>query len=461
MPDVPYSPSSLLNRPVIWPAETARIVAKMPEKGIFLTGIEGSDPRIDGVRRDQLKEAHNFYVNYEQRLERIRAIGITWLRFGMPYSQVHLGKNLYDFSFFDKVYSKCEALGITIMADLLHFGLPDWMHQEEQDYPYFQNPYFPVEFANYARAFARRYSKIQYYTIVNEPFVTAYFSAKIGFWNEQRASSWENDSDYIRAAANIARATILGRAAIESVWQEENRPDEPIYVQNDSFELAVAAPGSGREAEVDRFNLRRFAILDLTFAHRDETMRSYLLDQGMTPQQYEWFIEHGSNTRTILGIDYYPTCVHTFEANSVINHSAHMDYQLYDITKQYWERYRMPLLHTEVNAWPEHALAICQKTYDSLYQLSQEGYPVLGMGWYGDDLQVGWHVAMRGPNSFEETPVGLFYRGQPQPVTNLFKELMQKGFPLLAQQKEIMSALAASQNTPDVSAVQSESARIG
>jgi hypothetical protein len=39
-------------------------------------------------------------------------------------------------------------------------------------------------FAEYAEAFARRYPHLQYYTPVNEIFITAMFSGQYGWWNE-------------------------------------------------------------------------------------------------------------------------------------------------------------------------------------------------------------------------------------------------------------------------------------
>ncbi|HEY1074736.1 MAG TPA: family 1 glycosylhydrolase [Patescibacteria group bacterium] len=422
--------SPVLSFQPLWTPEVARIVSDFPKKGIFLTGIEGSDPKIDGVRRNQLKEAHDFYQNYEARLEKIRELGITWLRFGMPYSQVHAARDHFDFSFCDKVVKKCGELGITIMADLLHFGLPDWLHEELNEDQYFQNRFFPGEFARYAHAFAERYPHIRHYTIVNEPYLTAFFSSKLGLWNEHRwGDGWQDDRPFVNATRNIAQAAILGRKAIEGVWDHEGRKEELIFVQNESFEVSTAAPGSGREAEAERFNLRRFAVLDLIFGVRDETMRRYLLDQGLSDAEYEWFMDYGSMTKTVLGIDHYPTCVHTFYKDRTQDNSPTDPYRLYEITKEYWERYPLPLLHTEVNAWPDHALSLCQQTYDAMARLKQEGYPVIGMGWYGDDLQVGWHVAMRGPRSKEENPVGLFYKGDAQPVALLFGQLLQTGFP--------------------------------
>lgn len=414
----------------MWPTETIRLVAQMPQRGIFLTGIENADPFVEGTRRNQLQEAHDFYVNYEKRLERIKELGINWLRFGPPYSTAHLSKDQYDFSFTDKVIKKCEELEIELVADLLHFGLPDWLHHQDPDAPYFQNLYFPVEFARYAATFAASYPQIKYYTPVNEPFVTAFISAKLGMWNEQLyGRDWQDDRYFVRAAANISKAAVMARKAIEQVWVDQKREGEPVFVQNESFELAVAMPGSNREAEAHQFNLRRFVCLDLILGYRDEAIKKYLVSQGLPEAEYEWFMAEGSTKKTILGIDHYPWCIHELHADKSVDHDISKPYKLFELIQEYWERYPLPLLHTEVNGLPEHAEKLCQETYDVLARLRQEGYPVLGMGWYGDDLQVGWHVLMRGPQSFEEYPVGLYYKGEPQPVSKLYAELSKNGFP--------------------------------
>lgn len=414
----------------MWPTETIRIVAQMPQRGIFLTGIEGSDPFVDGIRRNQLREAEDFYVNYERRLERIRELGITWLRFGPPYSQIHIGKNEYDFSFVDRVVRKCDELGIELMADLLHFGLPDWLHHQAGQGPYFQNLYFPVEFARYATVFAKQYPSIKYYTPVNEPFVTAFLSAKLGLWNEQlHGEGWRDDRAFVRASANIAKAAILARKAIEGVWADEKRPGEPLFIQNESFELAIAMPGSHREAEARQFNLRRFVPLDLMLGYRDPAMAAYLDEQDLPKAEYEWFMAQGTTARTILGIDHYPWCIHEYHADKTVDHDVSKPYRLFELIEEYWERYPLPLLHTEVNGVPGSAEQLCQATYDALARLRQQGYPILGMGWYGDELQIGWPSLMRGPEAYAEYPVGLFYKGQLQPVGQLYADLAQKGLP--------------------------------
>lgn len=421
---------------IIWPEEVARMVAEFPEKGIFLTGIESSDPWVEGKRRNQLIEAHNFNENWEKRLENIRSLGITWLRFGPPYSQTHLGPDIYDFALVDKVVEKCNLLGITLMIDLLHFGLPEWLHQHSPDAPFFQNKNFPLEFAKYVGAFVKRYPSITYFTLVNEPFITANFSTKLGFWNEGHRTAWDQDDRFVRAISNIAKAAILAKKEIEHVWETEARPGLPVFVQNESFEIAVASRQSGRQAEAERFNMRRFVGLDLIFGHRNADVKQYLLSHNMSASEYGWFMENGSTDRVVLGIDHYPTCVHRYGKKTSVDANPLSPYKLYHLVKAYWERYKLPMLHTETNGWPQYSVMLCQKTFNVIEELRSEGYPVLGMGWYGDEYQVGWHFALYGPLSFEESPVGLFYKGELQPVGKLFGEMARTGFSPAAKKTE-------------------------
>ncbi len=412
-----------------WTPEVKNIVDLFPERGIFLTGIESSDPWVEGKRRNQLQEAHNFYEHWEVRLENIRKLGITWLRFGPPYSQTHVGKDAYDLSLAEKVLGRCDELGIEVIIDLLHFGLPDWLHAHSSDETFFQNSAFPIEFAAYVGHVARTFPKIRYFTVINEPFITASFSTKLGFWNESRRSGWNEDRLFMNAVKNIARAAILGREEIEKVWRSERRPGRPIFIQNESFELAIAEDNAGhRMPEADAFNLRRFAALDLIFGYRDAAMKEYVLKHGFGEADYMWCMEHGTRRDTVLGIDHYPAGVHRYGLETTVDETPDAPLKLFDIVKVYWDRYRLAMLHTETNGWPAHAEKICRQTYDVIDRLRREGYPVLGMGWYGDEYQVGWHYAMFGPLSFEESPVGLFYKGELQPVGRLFGELAKKGF---------------------------------
>src|SRR5690606_18572080 len=117
-----------------------------PGNFMFATGIECSYPTIDNgrTRRDLLEECGH-YTHWKRDLELVRELGLKVLRYGLPYYSIHRGPGNYDWSFADEAMNEIRRLQITPILDLLHFGLPDWIGN-------FQNPEFPVHFADYAGA---------------------------------------------------------------------------------------------------------------------------------------------------------------------------------------------------------------------------------------------------------------------------------------------------------------------
>ena len=125
---------------------------------------------------------------------------------------------------------RLRELGITVIADLCHFGVPSWLGG-------FQDPAFPVLFAEYARAFARRYPWIRHFTPVNEIFIAANFSALQGLVERVRVER----RAFVRAIRNLCMAHEL---AVEAILSE--RPDA-IIVQGESIEHFHA--GGARRAD--------------------------------------------------------------------------------------------------------------------------------------------------------------------------------------------------------------------
>src|SRR3954454_5494705 len=149
---------------------------------MFATGIENSDPTIEHgrVRRDQMDECGH-YRHWRTDFALTAQLGIRYLRYGVPLHRSYLGPQRFDWSFADQAFGELRRLGLVPIADLCHFGVPDWIGN-------FQNPDFPALFAQYAAAFATRYPWRQLYTPVNEMYVCARFSARYGWWNEQLTS---------------------------------------------------------------------------------------------------------------------------------------------------------------------------------------------------------------------------------------------------------------------------------
>src|ERR1051326_916429 len=289
---------------------------------MFATGIENSAPTIRGgkTRMDEL-ELCGHYDRWREDFDCVQSLGIRFLRYGPPLHRTHLGPGRYDWSFADATFGELRRRQITPITDLCHFGVPDWIGN-------FQNPDFPELFAEYARAFARRFKWVQLFTPVNEMYICAQFSARYGWWNEQLQS----DRAFVTALKHIAKANVLGMRAIL-----KELPDA-IFIQSESTEyFHAASPAAIKRAE--RLNGERFLSLDLNYARRvDSDMYEFLLDNGMTREEYHFFMHHSPKHHCIMGNDYYVTNEHRVNPDGQTEPSG--DVFGYDeITRQYYQRY--------------------------------------------------------------------------------------------------------------------------
>jgi beta-glucosidase/6-phospho-beta-glucosidase/beta-galactosidase len=143
---------------------------------VVATGIECSAPVIaGGIRRDELVlTGHRDRV--EEDLDLVVALGITHLRYGIPFHLVAADPARLDWSWTDRAMAAIRERGIEPIADLLHFGVPD-------DLSGFGDPRLVDRYAPYVRAFAERYPWVRWYTPVNEPLISAMFSGHNGWWN--------------------------------------------------------------------------------------------------------------------------------------------------------------------------------------------------------------------------------------------------------------------------------------
>ena len=223
----------------------------------------------------------------------MRELGLQALRYGPPYYQTHAAPDRFDWEIADEPMARLHSLGITVIADLCHFGVPSWLGG-------FQDPAFPVLFANYARAFAQRYPWVRHYTPINEIFVCASFSALRGWWNECLTS----EAAFVCALRNMCMAHEL---AVEAILAE--RPDA-IIVQAESMEHFQPA-GKAAQAEADRWNAFKHLALDLTLGHElPRGMASFLNGHGVSSNDLSFFREKRAVGQRWLGLDYYITCEH-------------------------------------------------------------------------------------------------------------------------------------------------------
>jgi beta-glucosidase/6-phospho-beta-glucosidase/beta-galactosidase len=388
-------------------------MARIPRRFMFATGVENSCPTIrlpDGrTHRVDLMETTGHYKHWKEDFRIIREIGLEYVRYGPPYYKVHQGPGKYDWSFADETFNALKEMEITPIVDLCHFGVPDWIGN-------FQNEEWPQLFAEYAKAFARRYDWCRLYTPVNEIFITAMFSGQYGWWNERLAS----DRAFVRALKNCCSATDRAMRAILEV------KEDATFIQAESTEYFHAEdPGCQHLAAF--YNEKRFLSLDLLYGYPvTATMYEYLLDNGMTREEYHWFANNQFRALCIMGNDYYRTNEHVVHADGTTSPAGEV-FGYYVITEQYYHRYHLPVMHTETNLpVVEEAPHWLRKQWANMHRLKMDGVPICGFTWYGVVDHVDWDTALREVNG-HVNEVGLADLDRRiRPVGRAFRTLIEQ-----------------------------------
>src|SRR6185295_2635803 len=284
-----------------------------------------------------------------------------------------------------------EQQGPEPIVDLLHFGVPAWLGD-------FQNPDVPRALAEYAAAFAERYPWIRFYTPVNEMYVCARMSALDGVWNEQL----QDEGAFITAAFNLAAASVQMSDAILAA-----RPDA-VFVNSESSEFyQPCCPDPEIEALADLENQRRFLPLDLLYAHEvDGAMLESIKERGREAD-YRRFLAREVPRRTILGVDYYEWNEKLVDQDGRKRALGEL-FGWYVIASQYWERYRLTMMHTETNRIDaSDAPRWLWRQWHNVQLLRRAGVPLVGFTWYSLTDQIDWGTALREARGVVD-PVGLF-----------------------------------------------------
>jgi beta-glucosidase/6-phospho-beta-glucosidase/beta-galactosidase len=249
-------------------------------------------------------------------------------------------------------------------------------------------------------------------------YITALFSSYYGWWNEQLTT----DYSFVTALKHIVKANVLAMKAIINV-----RPDA-IFIQSESSEYYHAEnPKAIKPAEL--MNARRFLSLDLNYGKRiDSEMYEYLMDNGMTRKEYHFFLNNHLKRHCIMGNDYYITNEHRVSANGSTRASGEI-FGYHVITSQYYERYKLPVMHTETNLKQgpngDEAINWLWKEWANVLRVRNDGVPIVGFTWYSLTDQVDWDSALREDNN-NVNPLGLFDLDRNiRPVGDTYKQLIK------------------------------------
>jgi beta-glucosidase/6-phospho-beta-glucosidase/beta-galactosidase len=344
------------------------------------SGIECSAPVIaGGHRQDELvKTGH--WTRFAEDLSLVAAFGIRYLRYGIPFHVVDRDPGRSDWAWTDRALGTLRDAGLEPIADLLHFGVPD-------DLAGIGDPRLPARYLAYATAFAQRYPWVRYYTPVNEPAVTASFSANLGWWNERA----RDERSWVRAIDNVATCAASAMEAIRV-----HRPDA-VFLQSDACE-SFSPEGDGAVEAASFLFERQFVGWDLVYGRRPpDAVVEWLAQGGLDEGRLGWFAEHGSSGGCIVGHDYY--------ANEWLVDSTGRKEPLTPrrgyaaVAREHHARMGLPFMLAETNWEGTAAPAWLARTWNDALQLRDEGLPIRGYTWYGFVDHVDWDTALREENN--------------------------------------------------------------
>ena len=167
-----------------------------------IVGVECGFPLKSGNKRIDELEKTQHYTYFASDLLKAKGLGIDMIRYGIPWHRVEPQKGKWDWNWVDGALDLIHSLDIIPIVDLCHFGTPDWLAEQGG----FASPDFAAHLADYVEVFARRFERVQWYTVLNEPLITARFCGREGFWHPFRKDAFELIADHLADGIREKRA---------------------------------------------------------------------------------------------------------------------------------------------------------------------------------------------------------------------------------------------------------------
>lgn len=413
------------------------------EDFIWASGVEDTfvPQTKPGMRALDEYALTGHYEHWREDLALARALGVGALRWGVPWYRVEYQPGEFDWGWTDEVIPyMVEELGITPIIDLMHYGCPFWLRHE------FISPDYVRAVSAYAAAFARRYRRlVKWYTPLNEPLVNALWCGKRGSWPPYL----RGDAGYIRVLLQLAQGIV---ATVETI-----KEIDPASVM-----VHVEAAGLSRAIRQDLEVLA-------TVEQRRGFIAYDLITGRVTPDHalYGWLMQSGAPAETlaeiarrplkldVLGLNFYPqwSTQHLY-----VDAKGRLAYRLHEedgagfaaVIKDYYERYRVPVIITETSAFGADELRArwLKTSVEAVKRLRGERVPVVGYTWFPMFTMIDWRYRhSTAPVEHFHLDLGLYKLAGAQPVGRW------SATPLVEQFRSYTEDPAASIGTLDPSAL--------
>jgi len=351
---------------------------------VWLTGIEDTfitaNHPVTGRSLDEY-ELTGHYRAWASDLELMAELGVSAVRYGIPWHRINPAPQTWDFTWMDEPLGRLLELGIEPVVDLVHYGVPAWIEDA------FLHPDYPQLVAEYAARVAERLrGRVQSFTPLNEPRITAWYTGKLGFWPPYQRG-W---SGFLRVLVAVCRGII------ETERQLRAAIPELLSVHVDAADLYTAA-----EPELEQEAAHRqwigFLALDLVSGRVDgaHPLRRWVEQHGVAARELDVFLERPARP-DVIGLNLYPLFSKKVLKRNAGRLRISMPYAEASLVEAlcslYHERYRCPLLISETAtegsvarraAWLGSSVAAVGNSRKS-------GIPVLGYTWWPMFALIAW-----------------------------------------------------------------------
>lgn len=334
-----------------------------------------------GHRRFDEYELMDHYRLWREDLDLAADLGVSSLRYGIPWYRVEPRPGVFDWSWTDQVLEYLVGVkGLVPIIDLMHYGTPLWLDN------HFVNASYPRRVAEFAAAFAQRYaSLVQFYTPVNEPSVTAAYCGRDGRWPPYLSG----DDGYVKVLLALTR----GIAATADAIRAARSDAVLVHVEDIGLERAATDDLADVASLAQE---RRLLPLDLACGR-------VVAGHPMVP----WLVEHGATEAElhdlaarlprwdVLGVNYYPWSDRRIQRRrngSIATACDPAHASLAPVLRLVHERYGRPVMITETSA-PGHHLDRSRwmnQTIAAVREVRAESVPVIGYVWFPMFTMIEW-----------------------------------------------------------------------
>lgn len=334
-----------------------------------------------GHRKLDEYELMDHYRLWREDIDLAADLGVTGLRYGIPWYRVEPRPGVFDWSWTDAVLEYMVGTrGLAPIIDLMHYGTPLWLDN------HFVNASYPRRIAAFAAAFAERYAAlVRHYTPVNEPGVTAAYCGRDGRWPPYLSG----DDGYVKVLLALTRGIAATVEALRAAC-----PDALLVHVED---VGVERPATPDLAEAAAHAQgRRLLPLDLACGRvvPGHPLLPWLVEHGVAEPELEALAARMPEWDAV-GVNFYPWSDRVLTRRRdgrVVPRLDPAHASLGAALRLVHARYGRPVMVTETSAPGTHLdrARWMARTIGDVREARAGGIPVVGYVWFPMFTMIEW-----------------------------------------------------------------------